>query len=172
MSFNLDFEDTFEGGNIEDGHYEVVIYRCNEDSTPSGAEYTEFDLIVRNDVDQKFKNAHIFHKVWKRKDDNKYNMKQFNTIGKACQLENGKTYNSFDDLLKDFFLKTAQVYVKNETNEYNGKTYTNTNVKFWNKTKTNGLNHQFKSQDKEAVGAVAGGFDTSTANVTESNLPF
>src|SRR5690625_4732385 len=105
--FNLDFTDVFEGpSNIRDGWYEVVIGRCNEDATPSGAEYTEFDLIIRNDVDQPHKNQHIFHKVWKARADNKYNMKSFNTIGKACRLRNGKTYKSFEELLQDFVNKT------------------------------------------------------------------
>lgn len=150
MGFNLDFNDVFEGtGQISDGDYEVIVNRCSEDATPSGAEYIEFDLIIRNDVDQPHKNMHIFHKVWKAKADGKYNMKTFNTIGKACQLENGKSYKSLEELLKDYELKTALVNVKNEESEYNGKTYTNTNVKYWNRSKLSGsINHKFKDPNE------------------------
>lgn len=149
MGFSLDFNDVFEGtGRIADGDYEVIVNKCGENATPSGAEYIEFDLIIRNDIEQAHKNMHIFHKVWKAKADGKYNMKTFNTIGKACQLPNGKSYKSLEELLNDFVMKTAIVNVKNEESEYNGQTYTNTNVKYWNQTKINGpLRHQFKNDD-------------------------
>ena len=149
--FSLDFNEVYEGtGSIADGDYEVVVNSCGENATPSGAEYIEFDLIVRNDIDQPSKNQHVFHKVWKAKADGKYNMKTFNTIGKACQLQNGKSYKSFDDLLSDYVRKMAVVNIKNEESEYNGKTYTNTNVKYFNKTKFPNLNHTFKVAGNEA----------------------
>lgn len=170
--FNLDFTDTYEGGNIEDGDYEVVIGRCNEDATENGAEYIEFDLIIRNDIDQKHKNQHIFHKVWKAKATGKYNMKSFNTIGKACQLQNGKSYKSLEELLNDFLRKTVIVNVKNEQSEYNGKTYNNTNVKYWNKTKFPNLQHQFKSDTKDTNSMTAGEMFDSGVNVTDDMLPF
>lgn len=169
--FNLDFTDTYEGGNIEDGDYEVVVGRCNEDATQNGAEYVEFDLIIRNDIDQKHKNQHIFHKVWKAKDTGKYNMKTFNTIGKACQLQNGKSYKSLEELLSDFYRKTAIVNVKNEKSEYNGKTYDNLNVKFWNKTKFPDLQHQFKnenSNDNKTVSQMM----ASGVEISDDELPF
>lgn len=165
--FNLDFEDVYEGGRIEDGEYEVVIGRCNEDATPGGAEYIEFDLIIRNDIQQKHQNQHIFHKIWKAKNTGKYNMKMFNTIGKACQLQNGKTYKSLQELLNDFYNKTVLVTVKNETNEYNGKTYENTNVKFWSKTKFPELQHQFKNNNETGNDAFNGGPD-----ISDDQLPF
>jgi hypothetical protein len=144
--FSLDFNDVFEGtSRIADGDYEIVVNRVKEDATPGGAEFVEFDLIIRNDVDQAYKNMHVFHKVWKAKDTGKYNMKTFNTMGKACQLQNGKSYKSLQELITDFEFKTALINVKNEESEYRGKTYTNTNVKYWNKSKLTGpLQHQFK----------------------------
>src|SRR5690625_786228 len=101
--FNLDFENVYEGngGQVEDGWYEVVVNRCNEDATPSGAEYTEFDLVIRNDLDQPSKNMHIFEKNFKAKATGKYNMMIFNTIGKAWQRQKGNTYNSIQTLLGD-----------------------------------------------------------------------
>jgi hypothetical protein len=169
--FSLDFNDVFEGtGSIADGDYEVVVNRVSEDATPGGAEYVEFDLIIRNDVDQASKNMHIFHKVWKAKDTHKYNMKTFNTIGKACQLQNGKSYKSLEDLLNDYVKKTAVVNVKNEESEYNGKTYNNLNVKYWNKSKLTGpLNHQFKSNnDSKTVSELM----SSGIDIKDDDLPF
>lgn len=161
MAFSLNFNDVFESNNrIADGTYEVVINWARENATPGGAEFIEFDLIVRNDVDQPYKNAHIFHKVWKSKADGKYNMKQFNTIAKACKLENGKSYASINDLLLDFTFKTAQVTIKNETSEYMGKTYENTNVKFWNESRLIGCNHTFKNTTPK------------TMEIDNNDLPF
>ncbi|AXF54596.1 DUF669 domain-containing protein [Salicibibacter kimchii] len=163
--FNLDFNDVYEGkGQIKDGWYEVIVNRCNEDAAPNGAEYAEFDLIIRNDIDQSHQNQHIFEKNFKAKSTHKYNMKIFNTIGKACQLENGKTYNSFDDLLNDYVGKTALVYVKNETSEYNGKTYENLNVKMWNQSKFPDVQHVPKSGGE--------GSSPQPVDISDDDLPF
>lgn len=169
--FSLDFNDVFEGaGRVADGDYEVVVNRVSEGATQGGAEYIEFDLIIRNDFNQQYKNSHIFHKVWKAKETGKYNMKTFNTIGKACQLQNGKSYKSLNDLLEDFYRKTALVNVKNEESEYNGKTYTNTNIKYWNKSKLTGpLNHEFKAKENDNDPFAN---DGKPIDIQESDLPF
>lgn len=151
--FNLDFNDVYEGsGRIADGDYEVVVKNVKEDATPGGAEYVEFVLVLRNDFSQDHKNMHVFHKVWKAKETQKYNMKQFNTMGKAFQLQNGKTYTSFQDLLNDFVNKTARISLKNEESEYNGKTYINYNV-YFNPTTLKGLNHTWEKKEKAESGA-------------------
>lgn len=161
MGFSLDFNDVFEGqSQIKDGEYEVVVNRASEGATPGGAEYIEFDLIIRNDIQQAHQNMHIFHKIWKEKATGKYNMKTFNTVGKACNLQGGKQYKSLQELLDDFYRKTAIVNVKNETSEYAGKTYENINVKFWKESKFGTLNHQFKESANNAGG------------VPQNQLPF
>jgi len=165
MQFQLDQNDVFEGGKIEDGTYEVLVVKCYEDASQSGSENTTFDLVIRNDIEQKSKNMRIWNRVWKSKKDNKYNMKMFNTIGKACQLQNGKTYNSFEELLNDFVGKPVQVYVKNETSEYNGNTYENLNVKSWSETKFSNVQHQFKDQGDAPA-------NSGPADISDSDLPF
>ena len=165
--FNLDFNNTFEGfAKIEDGVYEVVIDSAVEDATQGGSEFTNFTMTIRNDLDQPFKNQKIWERVWKAKATGKYNMTMFNTIGKAAQLQNGKTYNSFDELLADFKGKPLQVYVENETSEYNGKTYENLNVKQWKKTSFPDVQHQFKQSNDESKPNV------SSVDITEDQLPF
>jgi len=171
--FNLDFNNVFEGtGKVADGDYQIFVNKCEEGATPSGAEYIEFDLIIRNDFEQAYKNSHLFHKVWKEKATGKYNMKTFNTIGKACQLQNGKSYKNLKELLDDYVRKTAVVNVKNEESEYNGKTYNNTNVKYWNQTKLTGLNHQAKPKDGNENKTFDQLSNGGTIEVTEEMLPF
>lgn len=174
--FSLDFNEVYEGtGRIVDGDYEVVVKGVKEDATTGGAEYVEFDLVLRNDFAQAHQNMHVFHKVWKAKETGKFNMKTFNTMGKAFQLQNGKTYTSFQDLLNDFVNKTARISLKNVDSEYNGKTYTNYQV-YFNQTKLTGLNH---SWDKKENSTPAGQAPTDPftnnsgpINLDPNDLPF
>lgn len=141
--FQFDFEDTFEGG-LADGTYETVIQSMNEDATKGGSEYISCVLVVRNDVDQKGKNALIFHKIWKAKADGKYNKSMINTIGKYARMSEDKVYNSLQDVFDDLTGKPVKVTVKNETSEYNGNTYHNLNVKRWDYTQFPTVAHVFK----------------------------
>lgn len=141
--FTLDFNDTFSGG-LKDGTYETVVTSCEEKQTKTGTDYIEVVLSVRNDVQQSSQNALIFHKVWKSKETGKYNMKSFNTMGKALNLSQGKQYNSMKELLADFVGRPALVTVKSEDSTYNGETYTNINVKRWEQSKFPNVAHTFK----------------------------
>lgn len=145
--FKLDFEHTFDG-EIENGTYEVIITSTGEDATQSGAEFANFRLTIRNDIEQKHKNQNIFSRVFKKKADGTYPQVMFNTIGKAAQLQNGKTYNSLQELLDDYIGKPLKVTVKNETSEYNGKTYENLEVKRWMKTEFTNVQHVYKNNNQ------------------------
>lgn len=145
-NFTLDMNDTFEGG-IKDGKYEVVITKFEESATQSGTEFVDVRLTVRNDIDQPYKNQIVFHRIWKAKATGKYNMKFFNTIGAAAQLQQGKQYSSIEELFQDFLGKPVLVAVKNEISEYNDKTYENLNVKRWEKTNFPELAHKFKTEE-------------------------
>lgn len=164
-NFTLNMEDTFDGG-IQDGTYETVITKFEESATQSGTEFVDVRLTVRNDIDQKYKNNIVFHRIWKAKATQKYDMRFFNTIGSAAQLQQGKQYKSIEELFQDFLGKPVRVTVKNETSEYNGKTYENLNVKRWEKTKFPELAHKFKTED--------GGnpFASGTNSIDEDDMPF
>ena len=170
MAFNLNFSKKSQGGLIKDGTYEVVVNHANEDATPGGSEYIELDLIVRNDVDQEYQNKHIFAKVWKAKKTGKYNEGMIMAIADALGLEDGKTYDGLEDLLEDFIMKTAKVTVETEESTgNNGKSYKNTNVKFWDKSDIKGiLNHEFKKDGKPNFQPER----EKTIDVTDDDLPF
>src|SRR5690625_2154629 len=112
--FDLDYDNTLQG-DIKDGIYEVVIDHAVEDVTPSGAEFTNFQMTIRNDVDQPHRIRKMLERVFKAKAAGKYNMMRLNTIGKAARLQSGKVYSSVDDLVADYAGKPLQVMVKNET---------------------------------------------------------
>ncbi|WP_409328375.1 DUF669 domain-containing protein [Staphylococcus saprophyticus] len=164
-NFTLNMEDTFDGG-IQDGTYETVITKFEESATQSGTEFVDVRLTVRNDIDQKYKNNIVFHRIWKAKATQKYDMRFFNTIGAAAQLQQGKQYKSIEELFQDFLGKPVRVTVKNETSEYNSKTYENLNVKRWEKTKFPELAHKFKTED--------GGnpFASGANSIDDDDMPF
>ena len=172
MVFTLNHEEAFEGNaKIEDGTYEVVIEKANEDATKGGSEYMEFRLRIRNDIKQPSQNMIIFHKIWKGKETGKYHTGMINTLGKAAQLPNGKSYNSMEELLNDFVGKPLKVTVKNETSEYNGKPYENLNVKYQEQTEYPNVQHVNKDKTK------AGGNDPfpsngSSIDISDDDLPF
>lgn len=171
--FNLDFNDTFEGfEKVEDGTYEVIIESAVEDATQSGSEFTNFTMVIRNDLDQPHKNQKIWHRNWKAKATGKYNMIMFNTIGKAARLENGKTYSSFEELLDDFEGKPVQVFVQNETSEYNGKSYENLNVKSWKPTAFPNIQHQFKGKGNAGNSSSPFKNDGEPIDISEDDVPF
>ena len=168
-NINLNLEDTFEGG-IADGDYEVVITKVGEDATKGGTEYVDVRLTIRNDIDQKHKNQVIFHKIWKAKATGKYNMKSFNTLGAAAQLQK-TSFATFEELLNEFVGKPMKVRVKNEKSEYNGNTYENLNVKNMKKTEFPNVQHQFKTDDSNAAQAN-NPFTSDAPNVDTEDLPF
>lgn len=163
--FKFDFNDTFEGG-LADGTYEVAIQSIGENATQGGSEYIDCVLVVRNDIDQKGKNALIFHKIWKSKKDGKYNKAMLNTIGKYAQMDETKVYNNLQDVFDDLTHRVAKVTVKNETSQYNGQEYNNLNVKKWAKTDFPTIAHTFKDGTQNTKGALAG------ITVADEDLPF
>ena len=162
--FNLDFSKAQQRGEVKDGTYEAVVNKVVENATPSGSEFIDIELIIRNDVDQPCQNMHLFPKVWKAKKDNKYNMGMVMAIAQALGLEDGKTYNGLEEFFADMVLKPVRVTVKNE--ESNG--YRNTNVKRWEQTQVKGvMNHKFKNGDEPSFGP-----DRPTVTVQKDDLPF
>jgi len=163
--FTVDYKEAQEFGNVADGFYEVVVFNVTEEASKSGSEFLNFDLVIRNDVPQKYANSHLFHKVWKAKATNKYNRGTIMMLAKAFKLPDGKSYATFQDFLSDFAMRTANVTVKNEKSEYQGKTYDNTNIKKFADTKFPDLQHQFKKNDQSPS-------NESTLDISDDDLPF
>lgn len=137
------------------GEYEVVINHVQETATKSGAESLQLDLIVRNDLDAalpdsngKYHNRHVFVDNWKRKKTNQYDMDGLQYILEAAKIPEGTQINSVDDFMSALYHKPVNVYVKKESEEYNGTTTERNRVAPWNfkETKYPQVAHQFKEQ--------------------------
>ena len=169
MGFKVNYDEAQDFGAVPDGTYEVVIFNAREDVTQGGAENINFDMIIRNDIDQPRKNSHLFHKLWKAKATGKYNRGMIMYLAKTFGLQDGKDYASFEDFLNDFSGKVAKVQVKNEQSEYNGKTYDNTNIKKFEASAFPQLQHVWKTNNKEEVPDFGPG---TSIDINDDDLPF
>lgn len=120
--FKIDYDDCQSYEILPEGEYEVIIQDVKVAQTMQGKEHIQFVLKIRDDVaGQKYGGRLIFHKVWKRKDSGQYPTTEFNSIGKACKLLNGKEYSSMEQLFNDYKNRNCKVKIKHT--EYNGNTY-------------------------------------------------
>lgn len=144
--FTLNFSEVKESnGLVAEGMYEVVCVGVEEKTTQSGRRYLSFDMVIRNDIAQAHQNCHIWHSVWTKKDDNAtYIDWQINSLGKAFKLQDGKRYNTLQELIGDFVGKTAKIDVKHEDG--------NARAKFFMQTGFPQCNHQFKASNVSGMG--------------------
>lgn len=124
MAFSLDYSKT--DNIIPEGKYECIIENIYENITPGGTVYIDIPLIVRNDIEQKYKNAHIWHAIWKKKEPNQadeacggYSSYQINALSKAAGLPAGKQYAGLAEWMEDLKGKLLIATIKHE--EYKGK---------------------------------------------------
>ena len=151
--------DTF--GAIKDGVYEVFVSSVREEETKSGRTSIQAVLTVRNDVEQPFQNALIFHNVWSPKDTNKLTEANYQTIAKQLGIPNGTKIESMDDFWKAMQFNTLKVTVKTSTSGQ----YTNVNVVRFEPSTNTLLNHVNKQGDKVAEANLP-------VDVSIDSLPF
>lgn len=174
MGFSVNHEEASSGATlIPEGEYEVVIKAAFEDTTKKGTVYINIPLIVRNDVEQKFQNAYIWHALWKRKEPTAedrgcggYSTKQIQTLSKMAGLENGKKYEGLEDWCDDLKHRMIRITVKHE--EYNGNV--SAKVGYVNESKHQKLKHQFKT-----TGIIPEGFEEikgDDLNDEDDGMPF
>lgn len=168
MSFQLDFS-KISNTSVADGDYEAVISNVNEDANANGTEFVNFDMVIRNDVtEQKFQNAHVFHRIYRNKQTNEFPQGMIFQVAKAAGMQDGKKYNSFEDFMNDMIGKPVKLRVKNESSEYQGKTYQNLNVKRWGKTQYPIVAHKWPAgMEPKAVSA-----DKPSIEISDDDIPF
>lgn len=129
MAFRTDTSKKQENSTIKpEGDYEVIIDSCTRRTTKNGAMSIGFTYVIRNDVEQGYKNGLIFHDVWKKKEPSPddmtaegYNYNQLMAIADAAGLPANADYDSFDAFLNALIGKPVKVHLFHS--EYNTKTY-------------------------------------------------
>lgn len=181
MAFQTDYSDLSEGSEILPvGEYECIIKYAGEDATKGGTMYMGATLVIRNDVDQQYKNKYIWHSIWQKKEPSPadlacggYSSKQINSLSKAAHLPNGKKYESLSDWADELKNKIVRVTVEHDT--YQGKT--SARVKWVNESKFPDCKHRWKNADVD----VDAGNEPAAGNqqgleevkgVADDDLPF
>lgn len=120
--YKMDTNDVQQGRIKPKGYYEVMIDNAYEEPSKTGGNsYVKIVLKVREDVEQAYKNGLIFVNMYRSKETGEFNFRIFNAIGKACDMQNGKEYNTLAEFLEDFRGRSCKIKLGH--NEYNGKTY-------------------------------------------------
>ena len=127
MGFTNDYSKAQKPNGVKpEGDYEVIIVKAEERQTKGGKTGLNLSMVIRNDVDQKYKDGYLFHTLWKRKEPTAadlqvkgYGFNQVMALGKAAGLPDGKDYASLEDFLKDLIGKSVRVHLVHE--EYKGE---------------------------------------------------
>jgi len=148
MGFSTNYEDVNDFDLIPKGEYEVVITKIEERTTQKGATGLNFTLVIRNDVEQKYKNRLIFHTLWKRREPTQadmsvqgYSFKQVMQLAKAVRLPSGKSYETVYSLCDELGGRVMRVTVGHR--EYDGRTYEE--VKYMSESNFPECRHVFKT---------------------------
>ncbi len=137
--FEIDYSQAQEFAKVTDGTYEVLIDKAVQNASRGGTDFLDIQLRIRKDFQQEFQNNIIFHKIWINKETKKYPAGMVQNLAKQAGIPDGTKFNSLDDYLNMLVGKPLKVTVKNETSEYNGKTYENLNVKAIEKSELSGV---------------------------------
>ena len=157
MGFSTNYESS--SGDYElipAGEYEVVIRNIEERTTKKGAVGINLSLVIRNDVEQKYKDRYLFHTLWKRKEPTEadmqvqgYSFKQIMILAKAAKLPSGKAYENVQQLCEDLLKRPLRVTVEHEVSDYDGKT--RENIRYINESKFPECRHVFKEKKSAAA---------------------
>lgn len=155
--FSTNYDDIGSGGLLPAGKYEVIIKAAQLNETKNGTPYIDIRMVIRNDVDQAYKNKYIFHAIWKKKEPTPqdmsvdgYSFKQLMGLAKAAKLPNGKNYKSIDELCKDFVNRCVNVEIEHKPD---GSGVDRERVKYCNETERPDCKHVFKEAEQAASGS-------------------
>ena len=89
MGFSTNYENVNDDyGILPEGDYEVIIRNIEERTTKKGSTGLNLSLVVRNDIEQKFKDRYIFYTLWKKKEPTDAERKMLCVFKEYYQPEN------------------------------------------------------------------------------------
>ena len=158
MAFTTDFSQVQEYSEFKAQPYEMIVVDAYEGVNDyNGKKRIVIDYVVRNDVQQEKQNAHLWDEQYPSRETGKYHNGILMGKIKALGIQEGKSYESLDAMLKDLIGKTAKVTVK--LDEYNGKV--RPKVRFTNPTEFPNVQHEWKNKPEIAA-----------TQIEEDDLPF
>jgi hypothetical protein len=122
MGFRNDFSKATQNNGLKpEGDYEVIIVKAQERTNKNDKTKLNFSFVIRNDVEQNYKNGYIFYELWKRKEPTAadmqvqgYSFGQIMALGKAAQLPDGKDYPDLNAFVQELINKPICVHLYHE----------------------------------------------------------
>lgn len=169
MAFTVNTNDTQEQqGLIIPGDYEVVIKEVTEGtSQQKGTPFIQLELVVRNDINQEFKNKHLWFTIWDTPTTREKGIyaKQINTVSKHTGIQDGANFNSVAEWGKFISLRPVMATVKIE--EYNGDK--KERVSFISATKFPQCQHKWQATNNGGNQQSSQGNGQNTGNTNQGN---
>lgn len=106
MSFKCQKPADNDFGPMEEGNYEVILKDAKYTHTQSGIPCIFFDWVVRNDIEQKYKNKHIFKRYY-QDDEGNWPADKLSKAAIALGVPEGADFD-VDDLVG----KTCRLHIK------------------------------------------------------------
>lgn len=183
LTANYSKNETRDFSPLPEQEYEAIITQTAEHATPSGAESLQIRLAIRNDLDNvpmlaesngKYHNRLVFAENWKRKATRQYDTDSLQYILDAVGIPEGTILNSMEDFINAINGKPVRIYVKQETDTYNGEEKIRNVVNPWGfkKTKFPQVNHTFKAKSEPNTSANPFAANSQEINIADDDLPF
>ena len=117
-------EYTYENNNElkEEGDYEVTVEKMEVRILPSGTEKLFVQYRIRDDVEQKYKNACLFEDIWHEKDNpNLFNRKRINRMLGTQEVKEGTVFPNINAICDFMIGQKLIVHLVKQFDDYRGE---------------------------------------------------
>lgn len=118
-------EYTYEGNDNElkeEGDYEVFVEKMEVRVLPSGTEKLFVQYRIRDDVEQKYKNACLFEDIWHEKENpNLFNRKRINRMLGTQDVKEGQVFASINSICDFMIGQKLIVHLVKQYDDYRGE---------------------------------------------------
>lgn len=115
---------TYESENElkEEGDYEVIVEKMEVRILPSGTEKLFVQYRIRDDVEQKYKNACLFEDIWHEKENpNLFNRKRINRMLGTQDVKEGQVFASINNICDFMIGQKLIVHLVKQYDDYRGE---------------------------------------------------
>lgn len=106
----------------EEGDYEVRVEKMEVRVLPSGTEKLFVQYRIRDDVEQKYKNACLFEDIWHEKENpNLFNRKRINRMLGTQEIKEGTVFASINKICDFMIGQNLIVHLVKQYDDYKGE---------------------------------------------------
>ncbi|WP_304421356.1 DUF669 domain-containing protein [uncultured Limosilactobacillus sp.] len=116
---------------MPNGEYEVEIFLLTLNASPRGAEFLDFNLLIRSDVPQPQQGTHVHVPLWRNQKNNSYDLNMMTVIAEACGIPDNLVFANLDEVIRAFQGRYVRVKLITKRHLYHDKWYSNIDVVKW-----------------------------------------